>query len=123
MWGIVGVVVPVRLRKRLWTLANLTGGCVHLTLGPPQASCGPRERDRLTCGPSRSYLGPSACSAPSLGWPRAHLCRLAMPCQARPFLGVPTLKRGASKATNDGEENKIGKWPKGGVPQLAVTSA
>ena len=60
MWGILGVVVPMRLRKRLRTLANLTQGCVNLTLGPPQASCGPREGS-LTCGPSRSYLGASAC--------------------------------------------------------------
>lgn len=36
----------MRLRTRFWTLANLTLGCVVLTLGAPQASCVPQKRDR-----------------------------------------------------------------------------
>lgn len=125
MWSILGVVVPVLLKKTLRTRANLTRRCVNLTLGPPQASCGPREKDRphLRSIPQlpgrfrqlRSLTGltPRASLSLSNALSGPPLSRSARAGRERPPRR-PMMKR-KIKVT--------GKWPKGDVAQLAVTSA
>lgn len=96
----------MQLRPRFQTLANMTLGCVALTLGPPQASCGPRKTNRphlrfIPQLPGRFGL---LCSFTGLT-PRTSLS-LSNALSAPPLFGSARAGRETSKATNNREENK-----------------
>lgn len=123
MWSILGVVVPARSKSRLRTPANLTRRCVRRTLGPPQASCGPREeaRPHLRSIPQppgrfcqlRSFTGlnPRASRSLSNALPGPPLSAGARAGRQRPPRR-PMMER---------ETEATGKWPEGDAARRAVT--
>lgn len=79
----------MQLKTRLRTPAYLTLGCAALTLGLPQASCGPQKRDRSHLRFNSQLPGQFCLVGPSTGLNQRTSLSLSNALQPRPSLGVP----------------------------------